>query len=117
MKKVFYLSTCDTCKKIISELNFSDDTVFQDIKNKNISEAELEFVKEQIGSYEAIFSKRAQKFKDYKNLTLSEQDFKDMILKEYTFIKRPYVILNNKVFVGNDKNTIAQIKAELLKNV
>jgi len=58
MKKIYYLSTCDTCKRIINELELiSKKFIFQDIKTKTISEAQLEELKTKAGSYEALFSK------------------------------------------------------------
>ncbi len=113
MKKVFHLSTCDTNKRILKELDFGDDVEFQDIKKKNIDEQTLDFIKEKVGSYEALFSKRARKYRSMglNEVKLSEQDYKQQMLEEYTFLKRPFIVLNEKVFIGNAKSTVQQAKA------
>lgn len=112
MKKVFYLSTCDTNKRILKELAFGDDVELQDIKKENIDEKSLDFIKNKLGSYEALFSKRAMKYRSMglNEMKLSEEDYKKYILEEYTFLKRPFIILNDEVFVGNSKATIEAAK-------
>jgi arsenate reductase len=116
MKKIYYLSTCDTCKRIISELELKDmGFVFQDIKIEKITSAQLEEMKSLAGSYEALFSRIARKYKelDLATKTLTEADYKKFILDEYTFLKRPVILLNNKIFVGNSKAVIAEAKKAL----
>jgi arsenate reductase len=44
---------------------------------------------------------------------LSEEDFKKYILEEYTFLKRPVIMIDEKIFVGNAKKTIEEIKKAL----
>lgn len=116
MKKIYYLSTCDTCKRIISELELKNrEFVFQDIKTEKITSAQLEEMKNLAGSYQALFSRIARKYKelDLSSKTLTEADYKKFILEEYTFLKRPVILLNNKIFVGNSKAVIAEVKEVL----
>ncbi len=116
MKKIYYLSTCDTCKRIISELELKDkEFVFQDIKTEKITSEQLEEMKNLAGSYEALFSRIARKYKELglTSKTLTESDYKKFILEEYTFLKRPVIILNNKIFVGNSKAAIVAAKEAL----
>lgn len=118
MKKIYYLSTCDTCKRIISELGLKEKGfVFQDIKTEKITSAQLDEMKNAVGSYEALFSRIARKYKELglSEKTLTENDYKKIILEEYTFLKRPVIFIGKKVFVGNSKNVIAEAKAELGK--
>lgn len=105
MKKLYHLSTCDTCKRIINELNLPSDFVFQDIKTETITEEQITEMHQLTGSYEALFSKRARLYKerDLKNQNLGEEDFKNLILEHYTFLKRPVIIVNDQIFVGNSK--------------
>jgi arsenate reductase (glutaredoxin) len=67
------------------------------------------------GSYEGLFSRVALKYKalGLKEKKLTEEDYKKYILEEYTFLKRPVIITGNKIFIGNSKNNIAAVKAEL----
>lgn len=112
MKKIFHLSTCDTNKRILKELNFGDDVTLQDIKKKNIDERTLDFIKEKVGSYEALFSKKARKYRSMglNEIKLSEEDYKQHILEEYTFLKRPFIVLDEEVFVGNSKSIVQAAK-------
>lgn len=116
INKIYYLSTCDTCKRIISELSLKEKGfIFQDIKTEKITSAQLEEMKKHTGSYESLFSRIARKYKEL-NLSsqnLSEADYKKYILEEYTFLKRPVIFIGNKMFVGNTKSVIAEAKAEL----
>ena len=41
---------------------------------------------------------------------LTEEDFKGLILQEYTFLKRPVAIVNNQIFIGNAKQTVEDLK-------
>ena len=108
MKKIYYLSTCSTCNRIIKELNLGNSFVFQDIKTEKITAEQLSEMAKMSGSYESLFSRRALKFKalGLKDKTLSETDYKNLILEEYTFLKRPVIIIDNNIFVGNSKKTV-----------
>ena len=113
MKKIFHLSTCKTCQKIIAELNNGEGFELQDIKEKNVSAAELDWMRERAGSYEALFSRRAMKFRSLglHERELTEQDYRSLILEEYTFLKRPVIVIGEAVFAGNARATIEAAKA------
>jgi arsenate reductase len=116
MNKIYYLSTCDTCKRIISDLELKEKGfVFQDIKIEKITPFQIEEMKNLAGSYEALFSKIARKYKELGLATkqLTENDYKKYILEEYTFLKRPVIFINGKLFVGNSKKTIELASVEL----
>ncbi|KYG75121.1 arsenate reductase-like glutaredoxin family protein [Roseivirga ehrenbergii] len=114
MKKVYYLSTCSTCKRIMDELNLSDFEK-QDIKTEAITPDQLEQMKEMSGSYESLFSRKAMKFRSMglNEMDLDEKDYRKYILEEYTFLKRPVFIVNNQIFVGNSKKVVEELKASL----
>lgn len=115
MKKVYYLSTCDTCKRIIKELGIGDEFEYQDIKNDKITDEQIEEMKVLAGNYEALFSRTARKYKEQglKDTILLEDDYRVLILQEYTFLKRPVFIIDKKIFIGNSKKTVAAIKEVL----
>lgn len=115
MKKIYHLSTCNTCQRILKELQLSDDVVLQDIKEEAITAQQLEAMKTLSGSYEALFSKRARLYreKDLKNQNLTEDDFKNYILEHYTFLKRPVILVDNQIFIGNAAKTVAAAKEAL----
>ncbi len=107
MKKIYHLKTCDTCKKILKSIPL-DDFILQEIKSTPVTVKQLEELKKLSGTYESLFSRRAKKYKvmDLKNQNLTEIDYKQLILDEYTFLKRPVIIIDNKIFIGNSKKTI-----------
>ena len=115
MKKVFHLSTCSTCQRIIKSVDFPDDTIFQDIKTDPISDQQIEDLRELSGSYESLFSRRAIKYRSMGlgSKDLKEADYKALILEEYTFLKRPVVVIEQAIFIGNSKKTVEAIKAAL----
>lgn len=115
MKKIYHLSTCNTCQRIINELDLTEDFQFQDIKNEEITEKQLEEMHTLSGSYEALFSRRARLYKErgLKEQSLSESDYKSLILEHYTFLKRPVIINGNEIFIGNSKKSVAAAKASI----
>jgi arsenate reductase len=115
MKKIYHLSTCTTCKKILKELDAPSSYILQDIKPEQITGEQLDEMKELSGSYEALFSKRAQLYKerDLKNEDISEDRYKNLILEHYTFLKRPVIINNDKIFIGNSKKTVEAAKRSI----
>lgn len=112
LKKIYYLKTCSTCVRIIKTLDLPSDFIFQDIKSEEITTAQLEELHQLSGSYEALFSKRAQRYKalGLKDQNLTEKDFKKYILEHYTFLSRPVVVYNNQIFIGNSSKTVEAAK-------
>src|SRR5687768_4342458 len=113
MNKTYHLSTCDTCRRILDETGvIAKGFTLQDIKTEKITPAQLDQMRKLAGSYEALFSRRSMKFRPMgladKNLT--EEDYRELILEEYTFLKRPVTIAGNKIFIGNDKKTVTALK-------
>ena len=111
MKKAYYLSSCSTCYRILKEVK---DHYFQlqDIKSDAITEEQIDQMYKFTNSYEVLFSKRAIKYKSMglKHENLKEEDFKNLILQKYTFLKRPIFIVCHQIFVGNHKKTIDRLK-------
>ncbi len=112
MRKIYHLKTCNTCQRIIKEIQPTSDFVLQGIKEEEITVKQLEEMHALSGSYEALFSKRAQLYKkmDLKNQELSEKDYKQYILEHYTFLKRPVIIVEDQIFIGNSAKTVAAAK-------
>ncbi|WP_053970953.1 arsenate reductase family protein [Mangrovimonas sp. ST2L15] len=112
MKKVYFLKSCNTCLRIIKDLNLPSDFIYQDIKTEPITVKQIEEMAELSGSYEALFSKRAKLYKemDLKNQDLTEKDYKHYILEHYTFLKRPVIIINDQIFIGNTAKVVEQAK-------
>lgn len=107
MKKIYHLKTCDTCRRILKEMDITG-FILQEIKTEPITVKQLDELYKLTNSYEVLFSRRAKKFKqmDLKNQVLTEKDYQQLILEEYTFLKRPVIINGNEVYVGNTKKRV-----------
>jgi arsenate reductase len=114
MSKIYYLSTCDTCKRIMNQWNHNDCRL-QDIKHEPITEEQIDEMITLAGSAEALFSKRARKYKELglKDKTLNDGDIRALILEEYTFLKRPVLIHDGTVYIGNSPKVVAAAAAAL----
>ncbi len=118
MRKIYHLASCTTCQRILNEWGEAVESCeLQNIKEENISPADLDYLKEKVGSYEALFSRKALKYREWglHEKSLTEADYRDLILKEYTFLKRPVVVNGEEVFVGNLAKTTAAAKISLNK--
>lgn len=114
MKKIYFLKTCDTCTRILKSLNL-DEFILQEIKTAPITVVQLEEMVNLSGSYESLFSRRAKKYKqmDLKNQELSEADYRQLILDEYTFLKRPVAIVDEQIFIGNSAKNVEALKVAI----
>lgn len=99
--------------RILKEIAPSSDFILQDIKEESITVKQLEEMHLLSGSYEALFSKRAKLYKEMglKDQNLQEKDFKHYILEHYTFLKRPVIISENTIFIGNSAKVVQAAKA------
>lgn len=116
MKKIYHLGNCTTCQAIIKKTAIDKKGFeMQDIKFEKITPAQLDELKALSGSYESLFSRRAMKYKELglKDQQLTEKDYRKFILEEYTFLKRPVVIIRNKIFTGSDKKNIEALIKEI----
>ncbi|MCO5258769.1 MAG: hypothetical protein M9916_01375 [Crocinitomicaceae bacterium] len=116
MKRIYFLKTCSTNQRIVKELNTVGFELIN-IKEQNIDASTLDWLAKKVGSYEALFSKKSVKYKTLglNEKQLSEQDFRKWILDEYTFLKRPFILNNDEVFIGNSKETVEAAKLSLNK--
>ncbi len=115
--KIYYLSTCDTCKRIMKEINAKGNGFeLQDIKTEPITAEQLDALKAQTGSYRALFSKKSQQYKalGLADQTLTEDDFRKYILEHYTFLKRPVVQYNGKLYIGSEKNVVEDLIIDMM---
>ncbi|MEC8273992.1 MAG: ArsC/Spx/MgsR family protein [Bacteroidota bacterium] len=113
MKKAYHLTQCSTCQRIFREVNWKGQ--MQEIRTEKISKEQLDQMAKMSGSYESLFNRRAMKYKSMglKDKALSEMDYRQLILEEDTFLKRPVFIVDDKIFVGNSKKTIEALYSVL----
>ncbi|GAA5037024.1 hypothetical protein GCM10011506_32910 [Marivirga lumbricoides] len=95
----------------MSQLDLNDFEKI-DIKNSPLSEPQLLELYVITESYEELFNKRSIKYRTLglNQQNLSENDYKEHLLKEYTFLKRPVFLVNGELFIGNSKKTVERLK-------
>ncbi len=114
MHKIYTLSTCDTSKRILKPMDLASFEV-KDIKKVSITPDELDEMKDKSGSFEALFSRKAKNYSllGLKNKVLKESDYRALILSDYTYLKRPVVLIDKEIFIGNQKNNIEALYKRL----
>lgn len=117
MKKIYHLGICTTCQRILKELKPGKEYTLQEIKTEPITEKQLDEMAKLAGSYEALFSRIAIKYRvlGLNEKKLTEKDYRKYILQEYTFLKRPVFIIGKKIFIGNSPKNIEAVKKEMQK--
>ncbi len=110
MYKIYYLKTCNTCSRILKDIPTEKFEMFE-IKSQPISVAQLDEMFKLSGSYEVLFSRRAKKYHqmDLKNQDLSEKDYRRLLLDEYTFLKRPVILIDGAIFIGSSKKNVTDL--------
>jgi len=103
--------------RILKSINI-EGFQLQEIKTNPITVIQLKDMQKLAGSYESLFSRRAKKYKqmDLKNQLLSEKEYRQLILDEYTFLKRPVIIINDKIFIGNSKKNVESLQVAITEN-
>ncbi|MBK9274967.1 MAG: hypothetical protein IPM49_10575 [Flavobacteriales bacterium] len=113
MMKIYHLATCTTCQRILKEIPRLKRFELQDIKTQPITARQLDELKKMAGSYEALFSRVALKYRalGLNTMTLTEKDYRAYILQEYTFLKRPVVVIGKDIFIGNAPKVVQAMVA------
>jgi arsenate reductase len=115
MDRVYFLSSCTTCQRILRELP-SNNLCQIDVKQQPLLESDVDNLGQLAGSFEALFNKNAILFKtlELRNKTLQEPDYKTYLLQHYTFLRRPVFVIGEQIFIGNKPEVVARIK-EILR--
>ncbi|MDX9751242.1 MAG: ArsC/Spx/MgsR family protein [Flavobacteriales bacterium] len=105
---IYHLATCSTCQRILKEIPNLKQFTLREIKSEPITAKELDAMKKLAGSYEALFSRRSMKYRPMglHERTLTEKDYRKYILQEYSFLKRPVMVLDDRIFIGNAKGVV-----------
>ncbi len=117
MKKIYHLGNCTTCQRILKELNPGKDFIFHEIKSEPITPEQLDEMAALAGSYESLFSRIALKYRAWGlgQKKLSEKDYRKYILQEYTFLKRPVIIIDQKIYIGNSPKNVNAAREAMRK--
>ena len=115
MKKIYHLGSCSTCQRILKTLEPLEGVVLQEIKTEPMTSEQVDEMALASGSYESLFSRRAMLFRQrgLHEKQLTEEDYKNLILDHYTFLKRPVVLVNGQIFVGNSAKVVEAAKVAL----
>ncbi|HQW06899.1 MAG TPA: ArsC/Spx/MgsR family protein [Flavobacteriales bacterium] len=111
---IFHLGTCSTCQAILKTIPNLKKFTLREIKGDPITAKELDEMKKLAGSYEALFSRVALKYRSMglNEMTLSEKDYRKYILQEYTFLKRPVMVVDGRIHIGNAPKVRAAMVVE-----
>lgn len=106
-----FLSTCSTCMRIIKELGIADAPYLQDVKQHLITAEQLAHLYQNTKSYESLINKRGRVFAQLKRegTQFTEAVYKQLLETEYSCLKRPILVWNNKIYLGNSKKIIAEM--------
>ena len=110
MNQFIYLSSCDTCKRIIKEVNLPKNINLRDIKKTPLKSNELKSLKNIAGTFRSLLNDRAQKLRNIDKKTLSEEKIFSLLNEHYTYLKRPILHFNGQLLIGNSKKNIEAIK-------
>lgn len=115
MSKVYYLKSCSTCQRILKEWDLNETVELQNIKVDKMTPGQVDEMIKLAGSAEALFSRKAMKYRalGLHEKDLSEKEYRQLIIDEYTFLKRPVLLHNNQIFIGNSKAVVTAAKAAL----
>jgi arsenate reductase len=106
MKKavLYWLPNCSTCKKAAQFLENQNVEIsgFRNLKENPLSREEVEKLAEKSGGADQLFSRRAIKYREMKlnKHELSEVEMLDLMASEYTFIKRPVLVSEERAIAG-----------------
>lgn len=114
---IYHLANCGTCQRILKEIPNLKKFTLREIKSEPITAREIDELKKLAGSYEALFSKIAMKYRSMglNAMTLTEKDYRKYILEEYTFLKRPTIVIGDQVFIGSAPKTVKAMLAAASK--
>lgn len=100
----YWLPSCSTCQKARNfiERHSIKFTEIRDIKENPLTLAEVEKLAQMLGGANELFSRRAVKYREMKlgERELSETEMLELMAEEYTFLKRPVLVIDGKAEAG-----------------
>lgn len=100
VEEFYWLPYCSTCTKAEQHLKDAGIKIkkYINLKEEPVTKATVKKLIKLAGGTEAIFSKRAMKYRAWglHEKTLSDDEMLDYMVQEYTFIKRPVLVTSDK---------------------
>lgn len=108
---IYLLPGCSTCERIYATLKPLGAWAVRDIKAEPLTGEEVDELAGLAGSYAALFSRRAVLYRQLglHEQTLTEADYRHLLLDHYTFLSRPVVRVGDRLFVGSGKKTVERV--------
>jgi arsenate reductase len=100
---IHHLANCGTCQRILGQIPNLKKFTLREIKSEPITAKELDAMQKLAGSYEALFSKNAMK---YRSMGLNEMKLTEKDYRKYTFLKRPTIVIGDRIFIGSAPKTV-----------
>lgn len=106
MSKIYFygLPNCTTCQKALRRLDYHRVGKIEkrNIRDEPLSREEIEKLAKKLGGAENLFSRRSIKYREMnlKDKNLTEAEMLDLMTQEYTFLKRPLLVVGNKAIAG-----------------
>ncbi len=111
--EVFWLPHCSTCQKAVAFLEERGVPVraFRDLKAAPLSRAEVNELARKVGGAEALFSRRAMKYRKLglHERELSEDDLLRLMTEEYTFVTRPVIVRGERATAGFSAKRVGEL--------
>lgn len=94
-------STCQKAKKFV-ERHGVKEFELREIKENPLSGEEVSALAKMLGGADELFSRRAVKYREMKlnERELSAAEMIDLMTNEYTFLKRPILIVGDQAIAG-----------------
>lgn len=112
---VYWLPYCTTCQKAVKHLEEKGVPVrsFRNLKEEPLSVDEVRGLAAKAGGAEALFSKRAMKYRKMglHEQTLSDEDLLRLMSQEYTFVTRPVIVRGDRAAAGFSAKRIDELLA------
>ena len=101
---VYWLPYCSTCQKAVAHLEAKGVPIraFRNLKEEPLSQAEVRELAAKVGGVEALFSRRAMKYRamGLHEREVSEDEMVRLMAEEYTFVTRPVIVRGERATAG-----------------
>ena len=113
--EVYGLPYCTTCQKALQYLEEKGVQIrsFRNLKDEPLSVDEVRDLADKVGGAEALFSKRAMKYRQMglHERELTEDDLLRLMTEEYTFVTRPVIVRGGRATAGFSAKRVDELVA------
>jgi len=110
---LYWLPHCSTCKKAKEFIENKGVAInnFHDLKAQPLLPEAVVRLAKMVGGIDKLFSRRAIKYRElgFDKREISDAEMKDLMSREYTFIKRPVLVIGESATAGFSEKTYSDI--------